>query len=151
MVENRFQKYYRKNKGKISKRRKIQRKKNKNEINRLARQKYKKLKTDKPRYKLHRKNQTKNQKIRAIKYKLKALKKLGGKCKCCGCTEWWNLEIDHIKPHPVRNRGAGFSHMLYKKIVKNEISVKNLQILCAGCNRSKNRGKKCTLNHELNV
>ena len=57
----------------------------------------------------------------------------GTSCACCGIGEWWNLTLDHIIP---RSRGGGDDPA-------------NIQVLCMGCNRSKNRYTRCTLDHAL--
>lgn len=78
--------------------------------------------------------------------KIKLLKEMGGKCICCGCKDYWNLTYDHIKPIKRKNRARTD---MTQKLIKNKELRKKFQILCYGCNLSKNVYEKCVLNHEL--
>jgi 5-methylcytosine-specific restriction endonuclease McrA len=63
--------------------------------------------------------------------RMKALKANGGRCECCGCTakdktvggDPVRLHVDHIKP--------------ISKFWELRLDLKNLQVLCAECNRGK--------------
>ena len=76
--------------------------------------------------------------------RIKVLLLLGNKCICCGVTEWWNLQLDHIKPQ-TNNRMQSVT--VYTKILKGELNKEDFQILCRGCNISKGTTNTCRLNH----
>ena len=70
----------------------------------------------------------------AEKFRLKALKELGGKCKRCGFSDWRALEIDHI------NGGGGKEWTNINRKTRYEMVTKNperYQVLCANCNTIK--------------
>ncbi len=79
--------------------------------------------------------------------KIELFNSMGGKCKCCGITEWWNLTVDHIKPihQPFIKREN--TYKMVKRLLKNKGDRKDFQILCFGCNNSKNTNEKCGLDH----
>ncbi|WP_428323690.1 hypothetical protein [Nitrosopumilus sp.] len=81
------------------------------------------------------------------KAKIKLLKIMGGKCVCCGLTQWWILTIDHIKP--VKKDKRIDSRSLMFKLLKNPEMRKDFQVMCYGCNNSKNTGEKCNFDHNL--
>ena len=66
---------------------------------------------------------------------------LGGKCACCGLTEWWCLEADHIIPEKIKHMSLG-KH--YTKVIEN---LDKYQLLCSGCNRAKGNRPSCRLDH----
>ncbi len=68
---------------------------------------------------------------------------LGGKCVCCGVTEWWNLTIDHID---WRTKDKTKSITLYNRLLRG-IDLQKFQILCFGCNSSKHRYTKCQIHN----
>jgi 5-methylcytosine-specific restriction endonuclease McrA len=74
---------------------------------------------------------------------------LGGKCVCCGVTEWWNLNFDHIIPVSTTKQKRLPAATYYKKLINGTLSLENLQILCSGCNGSKGNRKRCNLDHRL--
>ena len=74
-----------------------------------------------------------------------AIKLMGGKCMCCGITEWWNLTFDHIKPVFRHRRQINSAH--YNKLIKDHEYREDFQLLCYGCNSSKNIKEKCTIDH----
>lgn len=77
--------------------------------------------------------------------RIKLIQIMGGKCICCGITEWWNLTIDHIIPVKTQKREDGKT--LIRKLIKDSELRKDFQILCFGCNGSKNSYEKCQLDH----
>jgi hypothetical protein len=85
-------------------------------------------------------------KVYRIELKRKAIRVLGDRCNCCGITEWWNLCIDHIEP--IMGMKRVHNQKLYILIRDNPIDARNeFQLLCFGCNASKNKYKECTLPH----
>lgn len=90
----------------------------------------------------NRKNINKWSRLRKYKIKQQLLKEMGQKCVCCGITEWWLLTLDYIKPiKGIRNR----SESLVAKLLKNKELQREFQIMCFGCNNSKNTGEKCLI------
>lgn len=98
----------------------------------------------------------KNNRVRSItkvrlwsyRKKIELLKIMGGKCICCGNTEWWNLTLDHLIPIRRKNHErTGITTLL----LKNPQMMKDFQILCYGCNNSKNSYEKCRLDHTLKI
>ncbi|MDE1814715.1 MAG: hypothetical protein KGH87_08915 [Thaumarchaeota archaeon] len=83
------------------------------------------------------------------KIKIKLINEMGGKCVCCGLTQWWILTLDHIIP--IKGKNREHSYKLYYKLLKDLELRKDFQIMCYGCNSSKNDGEKCTLNHYISV
>ena len=86
-----------------------------------------------------RRNPEKN-KIASSKYLLarrkRVVEKYGGKCTCCGETEYTFLQFDHVK-----NDGANHRRQLKGKKIVTWIIENNypnsIQVLCANCNHSK--------------
>jgi len=90
--------------------------------------------------------------IRRSKIKIRVLKLLGGKCVCCGLNInfWWVLTVDHIKPK--RSRSIYESTVsFYTDILKGKLNKDDFQVMCQGCNNSKNTGEKCGLSHDLPI
>jgi predicted restriction endonuclease len=73
----------------------------------------------------------------------------GGKCACCGETEYDFLEVDHIAndgaadraKHGAGRKGKAGSNW-YAWVVKNDFPS-GLQILCANCHLAKTKGIIC--------
>lgn len=88
-------------------------------------------------------------KERTYKHKLRIrlINEMGGKCVCCGLTQWWCLTLDHIKP--IRTQDREELKVLYCRLLKYPELRKDYQILCFGCNGSKSAGEKCQINHNL--
>lgn len=84
----------------------------------------------------------------AYNKKIKLLRLMGGKCVCCGNIEFWNLTLDHIIP--IRRKNHERSE-LTTYLLKNPDKMKEFQILCYGCNNSKNSYEKCRLDHSLKI
>ena len=74
---------------------------------------------------------------------------LGGKCRCCGVTEWWNLNLDHIIPVSKTKQKRISAAVYYKNLLNGTLTLDNIQLLCSGCNGSKGNRKKCNLDHGL--
>lgn len=92
----------------------------------------------------NRKRQSILGKERKHRIKKEIITKLGGKCVCCGVSEWWNLTIDHIKP--TRISKTGYNSDWWQKLYFMK-DLSSYQCLCFGCNSSKGVREKCTLNH----
>lgn len=73
---------------------------------------------------------------------------LGGKCSCCGISEFEFLTIDHVKNDGAQDRKSGKSYYKILKLMKSftprsEVE-KTYQLLCMNCNLSKHfGGGKC--------
>jgi hypothetical protein len=81
--------------------------------------------------------------------RIKLINLMGGKCICCGVSEWWNLTFDHIIPIKTQKRENVTTFI--RKLIKNPELRKDFQIMCFGCNGSKNIYEKCQLTHDLNT
>lgn len=66
---------------------------------------------------------------------------LGGLCRCCGESDPYKLNIDHINNdgNTHRKNGGRTGIFICKKILCGELDTSNFQILCANCNYSKMR------------
>ena len=84
---------------------------------------------------------------RSVQRKLKLFKILGMKCVCCNISEYWNLTIDHKIPLRTSKRQSAPS--LYRELLENPEKRNTIQLLCFGCNVSKNRFEKCKLDHAI--
>lgn len=80
------------------------------------------------------------------KIRIKLIKLLGGRCSCCGLDKWWVLVVDKIQ---YTKSSRETPHALYNKLIKNPDLIEEYQCLCYGCDKSKNIGGKCQLNHNL--
>lgn len=69
------------------------------------------------------------------------LEHYGGTCKCCGETTYEFLEIDHINNDGIEHRKKVGRHII-EDIIKRDFP-KDLQILCANCNRGKGKFGEC--------
>jgi hypothetical protein len=80
----------------------------------------------------HKEKKYANQNQRRRKYRLELIKKLGGKCKRCGFSDWRALQIDHIKGGGCRDKEL---HQGWRgdQIILNNKTGK-YQLLCANCN-----------------
>ena len=85
-------------------------------------------------------------KQRKLKEKLKKIimSMIGDRCICCGCSDWWNLTVDHINPN-TKNHIQKYT--FYQGIIKGKIPLNELQMLCYGCNASKSSGSRCFIEH----
>lgn len=81
--------------------------------------------------------------------KIKLIGEMGGKCICCGENKYWNLTFDHIIP--LRRKDNKRHTRVDSDLIKNKKNRKFFQILCYGCNISKNSNEKCLLDHELKI
>lgn len=93
-----------------------------------------------------RKNHPNYDNDRKTAIKRKALEMLGGRCACCGVSEWWNLTVDHVRPVLGKRKYIGIQ--MFRSVVRGEADAGNLQVLCFGCNASKNRYERCKIDHE---
>lgn len=84
-----------------------------------------------------------------IKVRIKMLSLLGGKCVCCGESNWWNLTTDHIKP--IRSKKRTTLYGQFNQFIQDPSSLNNFQCLCFGCNASKNDDDCCKLDHNLKI
>jgi hypothetical protein len=72
----------------------------------------------------------------------------GRECACCGTTE--RLTIDHVNGDGKQHRaqiGIGAS-VLYRWLVANRLPS-GFQTLCDPCNRSKDTGDRCRIDHPV--
>jgi len=67
------------------------------------------------------------------KWKLKAIKSLGGKCVKCGFSDFRALQIDHIERSTEKEKRRMGNTEYYKQIILESQSGK-YQLLCANCN-----------------
>lgn len=69
-----------------------------------------------------------------LKFRLKAIEKLGGKCVRCGYSDIRALQIDHVNGggcEELRLRGYD-SHGYHKRVIED--TTGKYQLLCANCN-----------------
>lgn len=66
------------------------------------------------------------------------IEKYGGKCVCCGLSDWRFLTIDHINNDGASEHGGGRGRprSFYSNLLKIDRRV-DLQVLCANCNCAK--------------
>ena len=69
----------------------------------------------------------------AAKRRRDVIEKLGGKCECCGETEFMFLAIDHI--HGLHHRGRKESgNSLVTRVKRSGYDKKTYRVLCHNCN-----------------
>ena len=87
----------------------------------------------------------------AIRRRMKAIERLGGKCAMCGFDDYRALQIDHVNGGGNQQRKEiGQSRMMREiELMRDETLFENYQLLCANCNWIKrdennelNRGRK---------
>lgn len=81
----------------------------------------------------HREDQRKARRTRRIE----AIKKLGGKCECCGETQIEFLAFDHInglRGRGIKRNGGDAADALALRIRKSEFPEQEFRILCHNCN-----------------
>jgi len=93
--------------------------------------------------KQNKKHISKRNRERDYDIKKQLINEMGGKCVCCGLTSWWILTLDHIKPVKKQRRGQYRTFIL--KLLNNPNMRKDFQVMCYGCNNSKNIGDKCLI------
>lgn len=76
-----------------------------------------------------------------------ALKKLGGRCACCGETERRFLQIDHVNGDGNRDRVRRSPQAFYRHVMENEEPGVRLRLLCANCHFAHSYRSGCP--HEL--
>lgn len=74
------------------------------------------------------------------KHRAMALAKLGGKCRCKGCTQVEPLfmEVDHINGGGTKHRREN-KHSIYEWLHARGFPTKGLRLLCANCNQGRQR------------
>lgn len=72
---------------------------------------------------------------------MKAYEVLGGCCVCCGETEFYFLEIDHVRNNGYRGRLSSLA--LITLIISGEFDRTEYQLLCRNCNFAKRRAMVC--------
>jgi hypothetical protein len=87
--------------------------------------------------------------------KLRAYAKLGGKCRMCGFSDHRALQIDHVMGtengvpiHKLRRESTDHSRNLHKRIIRGEIPMLELQLLCANCHAIKTAEARDNMNHK---
>jgi hypothetical protein len=86
----------------------------------------------------HREEVRRRENQRAFEMRLLVLQHYGGKCACCGETEYKFLAMDHINGNGNKHRkeiGSG-GKTLYRWLVKNNFP-EGFQVLCHNCNVAK--------------
>lgn len=78
--------------------------------------------------------------------KRRAIEVLGGSCVCCGIDVPWVLTVDHVKPLAGKRRES--QSIIFRKIIDGG-ERSEYQVMCSGCNSSKNHGSQCTLDHTI--
>lgn len=99
--------------------------------------------------KLKRKRQVRNihSKKTHIENRLKAIEHYGGKCTCCGESQYEFLAIDHIDKTGGKERKNITTRAFYNNFRKG-LFPKNYQLLCHNCNCAKGFYGQCP--HEYN-
>jgi hypothetical protein len=73
--------------------------------------------------------------MRRLKWRLKTLEVLGGKCVRCGFTDVRSLQIDHVAGGGAREIGGLNSVTHNKKVIESYLKNEGkYQLLCANCN-----------------
>lgn len=74
----------------------------------------------------------------------KVIANLGGKCACCGESEYIKLSIDHINGGGLKEKKELSSYMKYfRKLIKQKDILDYYQCLCYNCNYCKGFYGKC--------
>lgn len=70
------------------------------------------------------------------------------RCACpgCGCSDIHNLTIDHMNGSGLKHRNAIGSTNIVPWLIRNHFPP-GYQVLCFGCNLSKNKSGSCKLKH----
>lgn len=79
-----------------------------------------------------------SQRAREIRFKTKVIEAYGGRCVCCGETEYAFLTFDHVNDDGAEHRKSRkkYSTHLARWAALNGYP-KSLQLLCANCNMAK--------------
>ena len=76
---------------------------------------------------------------------------LGGKCNCCGESEFAFLTIDHVHNDGAAERrklsAASFYYKFRRQIDQGIVDTENYQILCWNCNAARHRLGECPHKH----
>lgn len=89
------------------------------------------------------------QKQKQQEIRFAVLKLYGGRCICCGCSNYKYLQLDHVnndgnaerRKLPFHIRGSKF----YKYVLKLGYHRRDLQLLCGNCHQAKTRYGGCTV------
>jgi len=66
----------------------------------------------------------------------------GGKCACCGETEYYFMDIDHINNDGKKDRDKfNDFRAFYRWLRDNGFPKDNYQLLCSNCNQGKRRNR----------
>lgn len=78
-----------------------------------------------------------------IEQRAQIIEAYGGKCKCCGFSDYRALVIDHVNDDGNKERKTCLKHPndFYRHIIKNNYPP-NYQVLCANCNTIKEFERK---------
>ena len=71
------------------------------------------------------------------------LSNYGGKCACCGESEFDFLQIDHVNGGGNVHRKTVSTRQIYQFLRKNGYPKDDYQLLCANCNMAKERPNGC--------
>lgn len=71
------------------------------------------------------------------------LSNYGGKCACCGESEFDFLQIDHVNGGGNAHRKTVSTRQIYQFLRKNGYPKDDYQLLCANCNMAKERPNGC--------
>lgn len=76
------------------------------------------------------------------KQRLRCIKHYGGKCQCCGESNWAFLEFDHIDRDGKQHRKTIKSSNMSGWLIRNNFP-NNIQLLCSNCNKAKGLYETC--------
>ena len=85
--------------------------------------------------------------IRRQKARLEIIERLGGKCTCCGETNYEFLTVDHTAKNGADHRralglGENGNSNFYTRVIRSG-NFDGLQILCANCHNAKDLFGAC--------
>lgn len=78
--------------------------------------------------------------------RIKCFDILGWSCKCCGNNDFYHLVIDHLD---ASTKESNKVETYLIKVIEHKSPHEEFQVLCWSCNRSKNKGNRCTINHNI--
>lgn len=86
---------------------------------------------------------TSKKRIRYRRHRLSCIQHYGGKCQCCGESNWAFLEFDHIdNDGKIHRKLIDSTQMPHWLIINNFPS--NIQLLCCNCNKAKGLYGTCS-------
>ena len=77
-----------------------------------------------------------------LRVRKEVLKNYGGKCVCCGESDWHFLSLDHVNNDGAKHRREIGNSQVYNWAKKNNYP-NSLQVLCYNCNMAKAFYGKC--------